>query len=73
VWSIAEQAVRAHQPYRQAALPADGAAPLLLVNAVKGPCTVTAPGRAPFPEAAVRDIERLFVRLTGRFAQGAAS
>jgi len=59
VWSTAEQAVRAHLPF--------GAAPLLLVNAVKGPCTVTAPGRAPFPEAAVRDIERLFVRLTGRF------
>jgi len=67
VWSTAEQAVRAHLPFGEAALPAAGAAPLLLVNAVKGPCTVTAPGRAPFPEAAVRDIERLFVRLTGRF------
>ena len=66
VWSTAEQAVRAHLSFREERLAVGGDTPLLLVNAVKGPCTIAAPGRRPFPPQAIRDIEELFARLTER-------
>lgn len=65
VWSTAETAVREHLPVRLAPLAVDSAQPLLLVNAVKGPCTVALPGRAPFPEDAIARIAQLFADLTG--------
>ena len=51
VASVAEAALAAALPHVRAPILAGGAAPLLLVNAVKGACRVAAPGRAPFPDA----------------------
>ena len=64
VWSTAETAVREHLSVREQPILSDSAMPLLLVNAVKGTCGITVPGRDAFPDAARLDIERLFARLT---------
>ncbi len=65
VWSCAEQAIREHLEYRERPLRADSDEPLLLVNAVKGACEVSAPGRAPFPAKARQSLDALFAALTG--------
>ncbi len=52
VLSVAEDAVRATLPVREAPLLVADALPLVLVNAVKGPCRAAFPGRPPFPDAA---------------------
>jgi len=64
VWSTAEVAVREHLPARAAPLPVAGDGPLVLVNAVKGPCTLDLPHRPPVPPDALAQIERLFAELT---------
>jgi hypothetical protein len=63
-WSTAEEAVREHLSVTEAPIRAAGPWPLLLVNAVKGSCAVTVPGRAPFPPAVRAEIDRLFESLT---------
>ena len=65
IWSTAETAVRENMPTRNVPLPVDDPSmPLVLVNAVKGVCTIDVPGRAPFPKAVVQQLEALFARLT---------
>jgi hypothetical protein len=64
VWSTAEWAVREHLAVREAPIEAGGDLPLLLLNAVKGCCEISAPGRPPFPAAVRREIEQLFDSLT---------
>jgi hypothetical protein len=64
VWSTAEAAVRDHMSVREAPIPVDGTDALLLVNAVKGTCTVVSPGRPEFPAKLRREIDQLFVELT---------
>lgn len=66
VWSTAEQAVRLHLPVRAAPILAGDGLPLLLVNAVAGPCRVAQPGRPPVPEEAIARIRALFASLTVR-------
>ncbi|MGC4123131.1 MAG: hypothetical protein QM765_52900 [Myxococcales bacterium] len=64
VWSCAEQAIREHLEYRERPLKADSDEPLLLVNAVKGTCELSLPGRAPFPAKARAAIDSLLTSLT---------
>lgn len=66
VWSTAEQAVREHMSASEAPLAVVAPLPLLLVNAVKGACTIAAPDRDPLPPRAVAEIEHLFAALTLR-------
>jgi hypothetical protein len=75
VWSTAEWAVREHLAVREAPIRAGGDLSLLLLNAVKGCCELSAPGRPPFPAAVRREIEQLFDSLTlpGRARPSAAS
>ena len=65
VESTAETAVREHLATLEMSLRADEAIPLVLVNAVKGPCTVAVPGRAPVPDEVIQQLEALFSRLVG--------
>ena len=64
VQSTAEAAVREHLPFVEAPLLVASRMPLLLVNALKGPCEVHLPGRDAFPAQARGWIERLFLALT---------
>jgi hypothetical protein len=69
VWSTAEAAIREHfgalARVCEAPIPPRGM-PLLLVNAVKGTCTVAAPGCGEFPASIRIEIEDLFGSLTRR-------
>ena len=58
VISVAEAAVRAALPWTSAPLRADDTLPLVLVNAVAGPCAV-ATGRPPLPPDAVAALRGL--------------
>ena len=71
VLSTAEAAVRENLPYRESPLPVDDPMPLLLVNAVKGPCAVAVAGRRPFPAQAIREVEALFGGLSSWGPAGA--
>ena len=64
--STAERAIAARLPVARAPILAAGAMPLLLVNAVKGTCTLAPQGRAPFPPAPLRAIEGVLAARTGR-------
>ncbi len=64
VWSTAETAVREHLAIVERPLLISDDLPLLLVNAVKGTCTVPLPGRPSFPEDVRAEVDRLFERLT---------
>lgn len=64
VWSTAEQAVREHLAVVEAPVLTASAAPLLLVNAVKGTCAVDVPGREAFPADVRWELEHLFESLT---------
>jgi hypothetical protein len=66
VWSTAEEAVRRHLPVRAAPLGALDRLPLLLVNAVAGPCPVALPDRPPVPAEPIARIHALFALLTVR-------
>jgi hypothetical protein len=66
VASVAEAAVRAGFPHAVAPIAAGGGAPLLLVNALKGTCTVAAPGRAPFPERVRAELDGLIAATARR-------
>jgi hypothetical protein len=65
VWSTAEAAIRDHLPVREAALPTSSEV-MLLVNAVKGTCTLAQPYSRAFPIEVRRTIEDLFARLAKR-------
>jgi len=64
VWSTAEAAVREHLPVVERPILLRSRMPILLVNAVKGTCSLAAPRRDPFPTRAREEIERLFRSLT---------
>lgn len=65
VWSTSEAAIRDHLPVKEEPLsPASDA--LLLVNAVKGTCSLDAPHGRAFPADVRRRIDELFAELTGR-------
>ncbi|MEK7667822.1 MAG: hypothetical protein AAB409_04165 [Gemmatimonadota bacterium] len=64
VWSTAEQAVREHLAVVEAPILTASAAPLLLVNAVKGTSVIADAARAEYPPDVRAGIERLFVSLT---------
>jgi len=64
--SVAERALRAHLPFREAPLPVRDSTPLLLLNAVKGPCRIAAEGREPFPAEPYDAILNVFGALTRR-------
>lgn len=64
VWSVAETAIREHLPAREAPLLLSEPLPLLLANALKGPCAIAVPGRSPAPAEALDTIAALFARLT---------
>ncbi len=66
VGSTAEAAIRERLPVVEAPILASSRMPVLLVNALKGTCTVDAPGREVFPEGPRDEIERLFRALTTR-------
>ena len=66
VWSTSEQAIRAHLPFREAPLAASGGLALLLVNAIKGTCTIQVPGRPPFPQEVRAGIDAVFIAETAR-------
>lgn len=59
VWSTTETAIREHLSVTEAPIPAHSTMPILLVNAVKGPCTVSDPHRQAFPRQAQRQIMQL--------------
>jgi hypothetical protein len=65
VASVAEAAMRATLPFVRAPLRTDDHLPLILLNAVAGPCTVDA-GRAPAPADAVMLLGQVLQRLTRR-------
>jgi hypothetical protein len=64
VWSVAEEAVRQNLPVVAAPVTLLGNMPLVLVNAVKGACQVSLPGRAAMPQDALQLLENLFTALT---------
>lgn len=64
VWSTAEHAVREHMAVVEAPILTASAAPLLLVNAVKGTSVIADRARAEYPPDVRAGIERLFVSLT---------
>lgn len=64
VWSTAEEAVRLHLPARATPIRVEADLPLLLVNAVKGPCQVTLPGRTAVGAGVVQRIRGLLDDLT---------
>lgn len=65
VWSTAENAIREHLRTRDAAILTTFEA-ILLVNAVKGTCTLAHPFSRAFPVEVRNEIEDLFARLTRR-------
>ncbi|MBI5547549.1 MAG: hypothetical protein HY901_27010 [Deltaproteobacteria bacterium] len=65
VWSTAEAAIREHLTAREALLPADSDA-LLLVNAVKGTCALAAPRSDGFPTMVRAEIEAVLEQLARR-------
>jgi hypothetical protein len=64
VASVAEAAVRATLPFVRAPLRTDDRLPLVLLNAVAGPCTINT-GRPPVPT----DVRALLSRLLERFTR----
>jgi len=66
VASVTEAAVREAFVTREAPLSRDEKLPLILVNAVKGPCRVDIPGRERFPDDAVSRLRQLLRSLTYR-------
>lgn len=63
--STAEMAVRENMPTHSAPLRVDDMSmPLVLINAVKGVCTIDVPGRPMFPSTVVQQLKELFVCLT---------
>jgi len=64
VWSTAEHAVREHLAVVEAPILTASAAPLLLVNAVKGTSVIADRARAEYPPDVRAGIERLFASLT---------
>jgi hypothetical protein len=65
VASVAEAAVRAALPFVRSPLRAGDRLPLILLNAVAGPCIVGT-GRPPVPAAAVLLLEQVLQRATRR-------
>ena len=65
VASVAEAAVRATLPFVRASLRTDARLPLILINAVAGPCTVST-GRPPVPADAVMLLSQVLQRFTRR-------
>ncbi len=65
VASVAEAAVRAGLPWVAAPLRVEDAMPLVLLNAVAGPCTV-ATGRPSLPAAALDALRQVMKRSTRR-------
>jgi hypothetical protein len=66
VASVAEAALRAGCAFVERPLLTGDRLPLIALNAVKGPCRLAAPGRAPFPPAALAQLADLYRRLTRR-------
>jgi hypothetical protein len=64
VWSTAEAALREHGVLSEAPVRKDVAHALLLVNAVKGACSVTAPPRPDVPRAVRDEVEALLAECT---------
>lgn len=64
VWSTTEAAIREHLPVNEAPIPVHSTMPILLINAVKGPCTVSDPKRQPFPRSTQHQITDLCAQLT---------
>jgi hypothetical protein len=65
VWSTTEHAIRDHTRVVEAPIPSQGM-PILLANAVKGACTVSAPECGAFPPLLQREIDGIFASLTKR-------
>lgn len=65
VWSTAETAVREHLSPREAAL-SSRTLPLLLINAVKGTCSLAPEDVPAFPTEARATVDALFAKLTSR-------
>jgi hypothetical protein len=65
VASVAETAVRATLPFVRSPLRTDDHLPLILINAVAGPCTVST-GRPPVPADAVMLLMQVMQRFTRR-------
>ena len=65
VASVAEAAVRATLPFVRSPLRTDDRRPLVLLNAVAGPCTVGT-GRPPVPADAVALLTQVMQRFTRR-------
>jgi hypothetical protein len=65
VASVAEAAVRAVLPWGRAPLRTDDRLPLVLLNAVAGPCTVST-GRLPVPADVMATLTRVLQRFTLR-------
>jgi hypothetical protein len=65
VASVAEAAVRATLPFVRSPLRTGDRLPLILLNAVAGPCTVSA-GRPPVPAAAVMLLTQVMQRFMRR-------
>jgi hypothetical protein len=65
VTSVAEAAVRASLPFARSPLRTDDCLPLILINAVAGPCSVST-GRPPVPAAAVMFLTQVMQRFTRR-------
>ena len=63
--STAEAAVRGALPFVRAPLRAEAREPLILINAVTGPCAVRT-GRPPVPAEAVRSLAQVMESLTRR-------
>jgi hypothetical protein len=65
VASVAEAAVRATLPFVRSPLRTDDCLPLVLLNAVAGPCTVST-GRPPLPADAMALLTQVLERFTRR-------
>jgi hypothetical protein len=65
VWSTAEAAIGEHLAVREQPILVRGM-PLVLVNAVKGTCSIAGPERPEFPAGVRHEMDALFAALTAR-------
>ncbi len=62
--STSETAIREHVTHVERPIPVGAIMPLLLVNAVKGTCTVASPSRGQYPSKVVEHIQGVLQNLT---------
>ncbi|MBN1962328.1 MAG: hypothetical protein JW841_15450 [Deltaproteobacteria bacterium] len=64
VWSTSEAAIRKYMPFISAPIKISDTFPVILVNAIKGVCTITTTDRQDMPQKVIKQLEELFLDLT---------